>query len=270
MFYMFSWFKNDIKMVCFDIDNTLCDYMGAEAQTEAYIIEVIFKDIRKLQSKNRLRSKDSSGAISKFTLLRMLTDIKNSYVHKDLSPQHYSRELWFKELFERSDLEMNLGISMNSLIRDAKDYETKYWKYFDSRLKNYPNTLFTLETLKSSGLKLASVSDSDGKAGIKLGRIKVLGLDKYFDYNVTSDYTGENKPAVSNWELVLKLSGLKAKDCMMVGDHPDVDLVNAKKMGFRTVWTKEGIGMDLHYRFVDYEIKDIKELIGIVEKINER
>jgi len=265
---MFSWLKKDVKMICFDIDNTLCDYMGAEAQTEVYIIDVILKDVRKLQSKIKLKSKNINGAVSKFTLLRMLTDIKNSHLHKDSQPQKYSRELWFTELFEKMDVEMNLGISINGMMVSALSYEDKYWKYFDSKLKNYPNALSTLETLKSRGLKLASVSDSDGKDGIKLGRIKVLGLDKYFDYNVTSDDTGENKPAVSNWNKVLELSGFKAKNCMMIGDHPDVDLINAKKLGFITVWTKEGINMDLHYKFVDYEIKDIKEVIGIVEKVN--
>jgi len=267
---MFSWFRKSIKMVCFDIDNTLCDYLGAEAQTEAYIVDVILKDIRKLQSKSKSKNKSLNGAISKFTLLRMLTDIKNSHVHKDLQPQKYSRELWFNELFEKADLEMNLGVSVNSLIIKSKSYEDMYWKYFNSKLKNYPNALSTLETLKSKGLKLASVSDSDGKDGIKIGRIKLLGLDKYFDYNVTSDDTGENKPSVLNWEKVLSLSGLKGKDCMMIGDHPDIDLATAKKLGFTTVWTKEGIAMDLHYRFVDHEIKDIQEIVSIIEKLNRK
>jgi putative hydrolase of the HAD superfamily len=103
---------------------------------------------------------------------------------------------------------------------------------------------------------------------MKETRIKNLGLDKYFDYVVTGDDIGLNKPAVENWNKLLEMSGLKPKQCIMVGDHPDVDLITAKKLGFITVWTKQNINTDLHQKYVDYEIHDIKEVVDIVNKLN--
>jgi len=277
---MFSLFKKEVKLVCFDIDNTLCDSRSAETEAEAYIIELIAKDINAMQSKNKMRSRNDPhsktadknnakfGSCSSFTLMMIFNEVKHSHLSHDTLPEKYSRELWFKEMFERLDADSNLGISVNSLMSNSEDYERRYWEYFTKRLDNYPNTISTLKTLKSRGMKLASISDSDGKPGIKAGRIKALGLDKYFDYIITGDDTGFNKPAVENWSKLLGLSGMKAKQCMMVGDHPDIDLVTAKKLGFITVWTKQSLNNDSRHDYVDYEIKDIKEILDLLEKIS--
>jgi putative hydrolase of the HAD superfamily len=101
-----------------------------------------------------------------------------------------------------------------------------------------------------------------------MSRIKALDLEKYFDYIITTDDTSKNKPSVENWEYLLKLSGLRGEDCMMVGDHPEVDLISAKKLGFLTVWNKEHINNDQHYRFVDYEISEIGQLLAILKKLS--
>ncbi|HIH31403.1 TPA: hypothetical protein HA235_01725 [Candidatus Woesearchaeota archaeon] len=53
---------------------------------------------------------------------------------------------------------------------------------------------------------------------------------------------------------------------MIVGDYPEIDLVNAKKFGFITVWSKQLIYTEIHLKYVDHEIKDIKELLDIVKK----
>jgi HAD superfamily hydrolase (TIGR01509 family) len=264
---MFWIFKKKIKLICFDIDNTLCDFASAEANVEAQMSELISKDIQKLQSKIKKRGAIKNSC-SAFTLLRTFTEVKNYHLYHDFEPGKYSRMLWFKETIERIDDSMVLGIDANKLILNSDAYEKKYWEHINTRLKNYPNTIYTLDKLKSRGFKLATITDSDGKRGIKEDRIKNLGLDKYFDYIITGDDIGLNKPAVENWNKLLELSGLKARECIMVGDHPDVDLATAKKLGFVTVWTKEHLNNDLHQKYIDYEIRDIKGVLDIVDKIN--
>lgn len=264
---MFSWFRRgrEIKLVCFDIDNTLCDFASSERETEAYIAELISKDIKKFQAKIKKRNvlKNSCSA---FTILKIFNEVKIHHLYRDLKPESYSRKNWFSETFERLDESMALGISLNSLIENSDYYEKKYWEHLNKSFKNYPNTISTLDYLKSKGLKLATITDSDGLIGMKNYRMKLLGLDKYFDYIITGDDVGLNKPAVENWNKLLELSGLKGKQCIMVGDHPDIDLVTAKKLDFITIWTKENINNDLHHNYVDYEIRDIKEVIDISTK----
>jgi len=264
---MFGWFKKEVKLVCFDIDNTLCDFTSAEIETEAYMAEMISKDIKKLQSKNKKRNA-IKNTCSAFTVLKIFSEVKHLHLYRDFEPATYSRMSWFKETLERIDDVMDLGVSVNSLILNAESYEKKYWDSINKLLKNYTSTTSILENLKSKGLKLATITDSDGKPGIKDYRMKILGLDKYFDYIITGDDIGLNKPAVENWNKLLELSKLKGKQCVMVGDHPEVDLVTAKKLGFITVWTKQAVNTDLHQSYIDYEIHDIKEIVGILEKIN--
>ena len=153
-------------------------------------------------------------------------------------------------------------------MKNSDLYEQKYWESIDKKLVFFPHAIQALDTLRRMGLKIAMLTDSDGKKEIKMERIKRLDLGKYFDYIITSDDVGKNKPAALNWEYLLKISGLKAKECIMVGDHPEVDLINAKKMGFTTVWTKEYLNNDMHWKYVDYEIHDIGEVVGIAEKFS--
>ncbi len=265
---MFSWLKRgrDIKLVCFDIDNTLCDFASTERETEAYMAQLISKDIKKLQSKIKKRGVLKNDC-SAFTILKTFNEVKIHHLYSDMKPESYSRKMWFQETFERLDDTMALGISLNTLIENSASYEKKYWEKINKTFKNYPNTISTLDYFKSKGIKLATITDSDGLVGMKNYRIKLVGLEKYFDYIITGDDVGLNKPAVENWNTLLELSGLKGKQCIMVGDHPDIDLVTAKKLGLITIWTKENINNDLHHNYVDYEIRDIKELVGIYEKL---
>jgi len=278
---LFSFFKKgfkkskrDIKLICFDIDNTLCDFAAVETETEAYMAELILRDIKKLQSKIKKHGKHGNvkNSCSVFTILKIFNQVKKEYLYRDLKPGTYSRMTWFKTTIERlngnaaSD-NTALSISFDIMILRSSSYEKRYWEQINKKLRNYPATISTLDFLKSKGFKLATISDSDGLVGMKYHRIKLLGLDKYFDYIVTGDDIGLNKPAIENWNKLLELSGLKGKQCVMIGDHPDIDLVTAKRLGFITIWTKQSLNNDLRHDYVDFEIHDIKEIIDVVEKL---
>ncbi|MGV8141475.1 MAG: HAD family hydrolase [Candidatus Woesearchaeota archaeon] len=268
---MFWFSKKEVKLICFDMDDTLCDSKPAETDAEVYLLEMVAKDIKKMQSENKRLGKKrlaGMGSCSAFALMSIFNDVKKSHLHTDPDPESFSRARWLRETFERVDADYDLGISINTLIKDADIYERKYWDCFNKKVKLYPNTLSTLEYLRSKKLKLAMLTDSDGKKGFKAERISNMDLGKYFDYILITDDTGKNKPSVENWEILLKSADLKANQCMMVGDHPNVDLVSAKKLGFITVWTKESLKNDAHIDYVDYEISDIKEVTSIVDKIN--
>ena len=283
---MFSFFKKsskkDIKLICFDIDNTLCDFASAETITEAYLMELISTDITNIQKHLQLKSPSDhkrnkridinieraiENPCSPFMIMKIFNDIKSFHMRNGEKPEKYSRALWFRETLERLDEDTALGISVNTLIKKCEIYEKKYWDSIIKNIKNYPNTISTLNYLKAKNFKLATITDSDGKKDIKMIRLASIGLDKYFDYIITTDDTGLTKPAEINWANLLEISGLKAEQCIMVGDHPEIDLITAKKLGFITIWTKERLNTDLSQKYVDYEIHNIKEIIDIVEKL---
>lgn len=237
------WNYRKIRIVCFDLDNTLYDYGIAEAEAEAHIASIIARKIKGMTPRS---------------ILATFSQIKKNHMHHDIEPGMFSRRLWFSELLRKTGFKEDIE-SM------SRSYEREYWSFLVPRIKLFPKTIETLEFLKRR-YKIACITDSDGEKSIKLGRINTLGLDKYFDYIITTDDTGKNKPSIENWEYLLKISGMKAEECMMVGDHPEVDLVNAKKLGFITVWTKEHIFTDIHLRYVDYEIKQIGDILEILRK----
>jgi putative hydrolase of the HAD superfamily len=195
-------------------------------------------------------------------VVRAYNEVKNSHMHHDLDPKKFSRRLWFEETLHRLDVKNGLKKKI-----DLQKLEKYYWDYLIPRMKLFPNTIKVLESLKNSGkYKIACLTDSDGDRNIKVARLKYFDVEKYFDYIITTDDTGKNKPSIENWEYLIKISGIPGRECMMIGDHPEVDLINAKKMGLVTVWTKEHIPVEVHFKYVDYEIKDIGELLSILKE----
>ena len=265
--------KQEIKLICFDLDNTLENYGPAEAETEAYFAEMIagtiknaYKTSAAKSEKNRNKKEAPLKLIRPIDVLNIFNEVKRSHMHHALKPEEFSRAFWFRETITRLNIDENIkGRFLNE--KYLEKMEEHYWSYLTPKLKLFPHSAKLLEELKSSQkYKLVLLTDSDGKKIFKLRRIKFLGLEKYFDYLITTDLTGLNKPAIENFEYILKISGMKGENCMMIGDHPDVDLINAKKLNFSTVWTKQHLNTDQHLNYVDYEIHDIIEVLDVLKK----
>ena len=53
----------------------------------------------------------------------------------------------------------------------------------------------------------------------------------------------------------------------MVGDHPEHDLITARKLGMKTVFAKQGAWSKKSNYKPDYSIDNIKELSNVVKDI---
>ncbi len=70
--------------------------------------------------------------------------------------------------------------------------------------------------------------------------LEVLGIPpRMFVEIVSSETVGENKPSPKGFLYILKKTGIEPSKHLMIGDRVDVDLVPAKKLGFKTclVWS---------------------------------
>jgi HAD superfamily hydrolase (TIGR01549 family) len=64
---------------------------------------------------------------------------------------------------------------------------------------------------------------------------QALGIpDGTFEEIVTSEVTGVNKPETAGYLYILKKTGLKPEEHLMIGDREVVDLTPAKKVGMHT------------------------------------
>ncbi len=89
-----------------------------------------------------------------------------------------------------------------------------------------------LARLRSAGLRLGVISNSDGRAEEAL---KAAGLAEYFEFVLDSAAVGVEKPDPRIFKLALDRMGVAPADAMYVGDLYEVDAVGARAAGLDVV-----------------------------------
>jgi putative hydrolase of the HAD superfamily len=232
-----------IKTIIFDYDGTLEEWHPYEAEVDVAMAEYFYKHFK----------------INPNKFLVEWNSIRKYHIHPKAKPEEYSRVMWFIEIFERCGINEDI-----CLIDKLVD---QYWMLAEQKVRLFPHAKEVLEELHGK-FKLALLTDSDGNRHMKLERIEKLGIIKYFDHIFTSDDIGVNKPDLKDFKEVLKQLGSKPKETIMVGDVPERDLLGAKKVGITTVWTAQGLDRDTHFDYVDYKIKDIRDVLKIIKQLN--
>lgn len=89
-----------------------------------------------------------------------------------------------------------------------------------------------LSTLKARGLKIALVSNYDGR----LHRVVAeLGLKPFFDAVIVSSETGWAKPSPRIYTVALSALGVEPGEALMVGDRPKEDAAGATAAGLQSL-----------------------------------
>lgn len=73
-------------------------------------------------------------------------------------------------------------------------------------------------------------------------RLAGHGLLQYLDLVVSSAEEGVAKPDKRIFEIALERSGCGPGQAVMIGDRVDNDIVPANRLGFSTIWVKQGFG----------------------------
>lgn len=231
-----------IKAVIFDLDNTLEEWLPFEDEVEELFAQ-------------RLAEKHKIDA-DKFK--KIFDQIKVSYLHSRSLPQDYGRDMWFSETLA------HFGV----FDEDIDALVAQYWDELLGKVRLFPGAKDVLEDL-SGEYKLAILSDSDGERYWKEQRIKRLGIGRFFDVVLTSDDVGANKPHPRCFLEVSAKLGVRPDECVMVGDHPEVDLITAKELGMITVFTREGVDEEhgnRQYSYADFVVDSIVEVPALVRE----
>nr|WP_308301764.1 HAD family hydrolase [Frankia umida] len=99
----------------------------------------------------------------------------------------------------------------------------------ETGLQLYPDVLPCLGTLRSEGMLLALLSNTDGR--FQRRRLQVLGLAVLFDVIALSGEIGVAKPDLAAFEHVNTALGLTTGDVVHVGDNPATDAQGALAAG---------------------------------------
>ena len=229
--------KSVIRAIVFDQDNTLTDFMRMkEASIEAAVDGMIDAGLRMDRTEVRRR-------------------VQAIYDERGLEFQRV-----FDELLERELGEVDPKILASGIVA--------YRRARASELVLYPHVQMTLLELAKRGIRLGVVSDAP-RFQVWL-RLCSLGLQHLFDAVVTFDDTGERKPAAAPFREVLRRLGVEPRESLMIGDWAERDMVGAKSLGMMTVFARYGDTFDTKESGADFDVDDVFELVGIVDRLNGR
>ncbi|NNF05593.1 MAG: HAD-IA family hydrolase [Candidatus Eisenbacteria bacterium] len=239
-----------IRAVIFDLDNTLTDFMGVKQASIRGAVDAMLN----AGLDQRLKTSESTLADQQEAIAGEISRI-------------YDREgIEYQLVFNRY-LEETLGEV------DYKFLAAAIWGYRrarDSHLVPYPHVHLTIHQLAKMGLKLAVVSDAPREPAWL--RLVYLNLHHLFDAVVTFEDTGVRKPEKEPFVEALRRLEVAPEETLMIGDWPDRDVAGASALGMVTVFARYGYSWSRDRAPIEehppnYEIDDISELVGIVEKL---
>ena len=119
-------------------------------------------------------------------------------------------------------------------LRHALALDEAYWDAYLAAIRPYPDAAETLSALRSRGVRIGLGTNMT--AGMQFRKLERLGLADFFDFAVTSEETGVEKPAPEFFAACAAKAGCPAGRCLFVGDNPDADVRGALGAGLRAVW----------------------------------
>jgi putative hydrolase of the HAD superfamily len=223
-----------LRAVIFDLDNTLTDFMRMkEVSIDAAIEEMI----------------DAGLGMTAEEAKRKLFEI---YDREGIEDQRVFDKFLEQELGEIDPMIHTAGIIG---YRRGREYT----------LVLYPHVKKTLLELAKRGLKLAVLSDAPRYQA--WSRLCYLQLQHFFDHVITFEDTQVRKPAAAPFEKAIELLEMRPDEVIMVGDWPERDMAGAHGVGIRTVYAKYGDTSGAAVSGADFEIDDISELLGIIDRL---
>lgn len=145
---------------------------------------------------------------------------------------------------------------------------------YDSRLaKEHFGSLLGEQYIMESGIEelLKEISAaykiyaaSNGVLTMQENRLQLSGLKQYFTDLFVSDDIGYDKPNINFFTESMNRAGLESSEILMVGDSLVSDIAGAREADINSVWYNPYSLKNLSKINADYEIKELHELVGIL------
>ena len=118
-------------------------------------------------------------------------------------------------------------IGLGSQVLLALDFEQTYWRTFLSNAVLFDDVKELLDDLRILGIPTAIITDLT--AQIQFRKVVYFGLDHYFDYIVTSEEAGFDKPHDAPFQIALEKMRPKGNCTWMIGDNPITDIGGGRR-----------------------------------------
>ncbi|SEO94049.1 HAD family hydrolase [Paenibacillus sp. OV219] len=193
-----------LKAVIFDLDNTLLDRTHTFSRFTQAFVNQYFGHVENAQPLHeRIIRLDEDGYKDKRKLFTELLE-EMPWDESVEKPAHEALMDYYEEHYVSNAVLMH---EANEVIAHAR---TKY--------------------------KVGLITN--GRTLIQYGKIDQLGIREAFDLIIVSEEAGVKKPNPQIFELATSKLGLRAEECLYIGDHPVNDIEGASKAGMATIWIK--------------------------------
>ena len=227
-----------IKAITFDLDDTFWDVkpvlINAEMKTRKFIEDKI--------------GKLEWGSWEEFKLIREKLIVEDASYEFDVGKLR--KKLLLMKIQERvSDEE-----AANELSEGA------FQLFFQERNKVefFPSVLDEIKKL-SQIYKLGCLTNGNAN-------IEIIGINKFFKFNISSKDVSANKPSESHFHKAIELLGVSKEELLHIGDHKINDMLGAINYGCKALWFNPAKEVwDLEDAKKPFEFSAWK---GLTEKIN--
>ncbi len=202
--------KSGVKGVLIDLDNTLYAYQPCHehalkvcADNFRAIKPLSIEEFKKLYSSSQDKSK-------KWTVGQAACHSRFFYFQR-----------MAEEIFGRTDVDFSLN------------FEKLYWQSFFEKMTIFPGVVDFLEQCQKNKIKICLITDLTAR--IQFEKIQYLKIADYFDFVVSSEEAGHEKPHEDIFRLALEKMAMKPEEVVMIGDDYKKDLAGAAKLGIKTI-----------------------------------
>lgn len=240
-----SRFRGLPDAVLFDTDNTLYPYDPAHESAQEAVKA-------KVMSTFSISAKDFESAFDEAR-----TQIK---YRLGATASSHSRLLYMQRMLEI----MGLG----SQVLLALDFEQTYWRTFLANATLFDDVKELLDDFRLLGIPTAIVTDLT--AQIQFRKVVYFGLDRYFNYIVTSEEAGFDKPHEAPFKIALEKMRPRGNCIWMIGDNPVNDIRGGKEKINAVTLQKihSGVSLGEGKNTPDASFKEFKELRQLISKLS--
>jgi putative hydrolase of the HAD superfamily len=227
------------KHLFLDLDRTLWDFDGNNQNTMLELYE-------QFDLKTKLNVDFETFFSTYKTINKMLWDAYGrGQIKKELL--HVNRfHLTFKEL--------TVGARCESPLLLATEFAELYLQIVPKLNALMPHAKEVLEFLKPN-FKLYIITN--GFKELQYRKLQNSGIERFFDDIFISETIGYQKPHIAFFEHILKKTGAKKEESLIIGDDMKTDIQGAKNVGIACVLYNPTNENDL---VPDYRIESLLEL----------
>ncbi len=224
-----------IKAISFDTDGTLVDFIKVMRHS--------------LECSLRELERHHSGASTRMDIDRMI-EIRNSVA-----------EMWGNSVVDFRAVRLESFRQILAIV--GRPDESLAYHLYDLYMKRryedievYDDVISVLDVLKG---RFALGLHSNGNSYPEL-----CGLEGYFDFTVFSEECGVEKPDPTFYRVVLDRAGCSPDELLNIGDSLHNDIEAAASAGIKSIWLNRNSEARPPDIGVDYEIRSLSELPGLI------